>query len=480
LRAFRDLLREAVARVEEGIREGRGRGAIAADGLSARWNNWERVIPITRFLETVYDGLQDDTVAVDCEAACVSDAIGFIGGRWWDGQTFREETFWAVDGWLTRKRPPGRVRTMDLKGGFVIPPLADAHTHRLAHAGELAIDRADHRKAGVFYAMNMDPMLVVDAALLGAVGGPCGVDVAYTEGVITPSWSTVTDFYRTMVTAGRFGPGVRLADLQGEVIHVVDDAQDLEAAWPRLLARNPTFLKVILAFSDEWEERRGNPEYPANLPRGSAKPGLDPDLLPEIVYRAHTAGIRVAAHIETAADFRRAVEAGVDIVAHLPGSWQIGETAGYPDGDLAPWLLTPADAREAAERGVAVVTTAWADPADPRREALAAIHSHNVSLLAQSGVRLALGSDGAPGSTLTEVLYLARLGELELTPREIINIATRGTARVIFPGRRIGRLDDGYEASFVVLGGDPLADLANLERVSLVVKDGVPAEVCSR
>ena len=484
VRSFRDLLAEAIDRVAEGIREGRSREAIAAAGLSPRWDAWEAVIPIGRFLETVHDGLAAPTSTgvpggvpprpATCPAG-PPGATAFTNGRWWDGEAFVEETVWAVDGWLTRTPPEEPVRTVDLAGGWVVPPLADAHTHRLAHPDQIQSDVVDHRAVGVLYAMNMDPMRVVDARTLAATGGPCGVDVAYTEGVIAPSWSVIADFYSMMAEAGAFGEGVGLDDLEGRALHVVDDTADLDAAWPRLAARNPAFLKVILAFSEAWEVRRGNPAYPADLPRGSAKPGIDPRLLPEIVRRARSAGIRVAAHVETAADFRVAVEAGVDLIAHLPGSWQVGESAGYPADDLDPWLLGEADARAAAERGVVVVTTAWTDPEDPRREAFATVHRHNVPLLRAAGAALALGSDGAPGSTVTEARHLSSLGVL--SPRELLDLATRATARAVFPGRRIGRLDEGYEADFIVLDENPLEDPVNLGSVRLVVKDGVAARV---
>lgn len=480
LREFRALLAEAIDAVEDGIRAGRTAEEIAVAGLSDRWDSWEGVIPIGMFLETIHQSVARDIQgpASTCDTGDMPARLEFTGGLWWDGTRFAPDTFYSVDGWLSRQRPGGTIRQVDLGGGYVIPPLADAHTHRLAHADEIVADVDDHRRHGVLYAMNMDPMRIVDGSLLSRVGGPCGVDVAYTEGVIAPSWSVIPDFYRMMAEGGRFGVDVTLEDLAGEVIHLIDDADDLEAAWHRLASRNPAFLKVVLAFSDELAKRRGNGRYPAAFPLGSGKPGLDPALLPDIVRRAHRAGIRVAAHVETAADFRTAVRSGVDLIAHLPGSWQVGETAGYADGDLAPWLLTEQDARAAAGSGVVVVTTAAGDPADPRRAAFARIHHHNIPLLRAAGVRIALGSDGAPGSTVTEALHLAALGVLE--GRDLLDAATREPARAIFPGRRIGALEAGYEASFVVLDGDPLADPAYLGHVRLIVKDGVSQVIPDR
>jgi imidazolonepropionase-like amidohydrolase len=45
-------------------------------------------------------------------------------------------------------------------------------------------------------------------------------------------------------------------------------------------------------------------------------------------------------------------------------------------------------------------------------------------------------------------------------------------AKAVFPKRKVGRLDDGYEASFLVLRGDPLADFDNTGRIVRAMKDG--------
>jgi imidazolonepropionase-like amidohydrolase len=50
------------------------------------------------------------------------------------------------------------------------------------------------------------------------------------------------------------------------------------------------------------------------------------------------------------------------------------------------------------------------------------------------------------------------------------------TARTIFPDRKIGALDEGYEASFLALEGNPLRAFANVKRIRLRVKQGVVLE----
>jgi hypothetical protein len=73
--------------------------------------------------------------------------------------------------------------------------------------------------------------------------------------------------------------------------------------------------------------------------------------VPQIVARAHQDGLRVSAHVETAVDFRHAMQAGVDEFTHLPGWF-----AHTPEqADQA--RLTEDDAQCAAQHGVFVVTT---------------------------------------------------------------------------------------------------------------------------
>ncbi len=47
------------------------------------------------------------------------------------------------------------------------------------------------------------------------------------------------------------------------------------------------------------------------------------------------------------------------------------------------------------------------------------------------------------------------------------------TPQAIFPERRIGLLRDGYEASFLALGGNPLEDSGNVRRIKLRFKQGI-------
>jgi imidazolonepropionase-like amidohydrolase len=46
------------------------------------------------------------------------------------------------------------------------------------------------------------------------------------------------------------------------------------------------------------------------------------------------------------------------------------------------------------------------------------------------------------------------------------------TAETIFPTRRVGYLRNGYEASFLVLSGDPMKDFTIVQKIEMRVKQG--------
>jgi imidazolonepropionase-like amidohydrolase len=85
-------------------------------------------------------------------------------------------------------------------------------------------------------------------------------------------------------------------------------------------------------------------------------------------------------------------------------------------------------------------------------------------------VRLAVGSDGYRDTSVGEARYLAALGVFQ--PMELLRLWSQDTPRAIFPNRRVGCLENGCEASLLVLAGDPSADFANTGRITLRMKDG--------
>jgi imidazolonepropionase-like amidohydrolase len=223
------------------------------------------------------------------------------------------------------------------------------------------------------------------------------------------------------------------------------------------------FLKTFLLYTKEFERRRDSPEF-------FGRRGLDPALLPRLVEKAHRDGLRVTTHVETPADFHHAVAAGVDEVAHLPG--YVVPRSRQPAG----YLISEQDARLAGRRGMVVVTTsslAQQREKDPERlKAIQDLQVRNLRLLQRYGVPISLGSDDSSLTARTEALYLQAVGAFD--NRTLLRLWCETTPRAIFPGRRIGRLQPGFEASFLVLAGDPVAEFSNVTRIRMRFKQGSP------
>jgi len=397
------------------------------------------------------------------------------GGRWWTGTEFEARTMYSIDGVFSSRRPAEVDSVLDLTSRYIVPPYAEAHTHTIAYVRS-RID--EFLEQGVFYAMVMN----VHRSSIGEnftwFGRPGSVDVSFTSLGVTAS-----DGHPIQIGLR----GATLEDVDGDWITIVETPEDLEEKWPALRAANPDLIKLFLLYSDRYAERHGDTTI---APRYK---GMDPALVPPLVERARQAGLRVAAHVRTAHDFRVAVEAGVDIIAHLPGfSMGYGSPAGLDDPDRQAdiehpeWFrLRPRDAALAAGREITVIPTIGSlgsvpDTLEPDirarlerwLEVRRTVLEHNLRLLREHGVRIAVGSDAGEGSPVTEALLM---DELDLfTGAELLRMLTEHGARLTFPRRSVGRLEDGYEASFLALAGDPTERFEHIRDVVLRFKQGEP------
>ncbi|HVG45623.1 MAG TPA: hypothetical protein VM890_12870, partial [Longimicrobium sp.] len=266
-------------------------------------------------------------------------------GRWLGAAGFEPGTRYSVAGRIETDRPARVDSVIDLGGGWVVPPFGEAHNHNVDYSTPARTDSliARYLGDGVFYAKNPGNLPRGRDSLAGRVNVPRGVDAVFANGLLTSTGGHPTGLYRRNLARG----GMTAADGDGGFLWIVDSLPDLERKWPRILAGRPDFIKTVLVHSEEYERRRADTAY-------FNWRGLDPALLPEIVRRAHAAGLRVSSHVETAADFHHAVAARVDEINHIPG-FRGDEHVQF--SETRPYELTAADARLAAERGVWVVTT---------------------------------------------------------------------------------------------------------------------------
>ena len=383
-------------------------------------------------------------------------SVEYRGGRWFNGARFVDTTIYVAGGVFQARGAAAADTVIDLQGGYVVPPFGDAHVH--------LVDPDPRRSngallsAGVFYAKDQGNAPILRRFLDLVLNQPTSIDyISANQGWTSPGGHPLEVIKRGAPTEGPLGPFVR-DSLDPGLVMQVDSSADIERRWGYFLTGKPDFVKLYLLFSEDYARLRSDPKMEGDR-------GLDPKLIPEMVRRAHAAGLKVSAHVWTAADFRFAVEGGVDQLAHIPGG---------RSSNPAPFLLTDADAARAAARGVVVITTVGqqGDSAITAKLMESQLVP-NLRLLKKHKVMLLVGSDlitGAAMTTAGEVEWLRRSGLF--TNLELLTMWSVTTPQAIFPARKLGEFKPGYEASFLVLRGDPLANFANTQAISLRVKKG--------
>lgn len=371
--------------------------------------------------------------------------------RWFDGHKIQKGNLYVENGVFTAKKPPKVNRKMDMRGQVLISPLAEAHNHNLQTAwgwGQFADKYIDE---GVFYGAMLcgDPAGVADVKPLTA--NPAAPEVSFVTACITSS-----DGYPLAAVLPE--PTAEAAAAQQQIV-LVDSPEQARQQWPAIKARGGQWLRLVLAHSERPELRQRTEHF--------GRLGLTPDTAAALTQLAHADGRRVVAHVETAADFDAALAAGVDAIAHLPGY------ANMLDEAPEQFALSDEAAARAARQRTAVITTTAATALfkldGAPLAALRDVQRANLAKLQAAGVQLLIGSDVFIGTARAELHALDALGMDRAT---LLRLATQDTPRALFPGRKLGCFEPGCEASFLVLGGDPIADLAQVDMPLLRVKQG--------
>jgi len=194
----------------------------------------------------------------------------------------------------------------------------------------------------------------------------------------------------------------------------------------------------------------------------SGWPLLSPEEAATLVDTAHKRGKPVTAHVTSARDLDRALDAGVDEIAHMVVD------------ELPEHLIS-----RMVEAGTRWVPTLelWQRvsriyPISHGRMAI-----KNLALFVEAGGEVVLGTDyaGAPqvdfdlGMPIHEIEWMQEAG---MTPMQIIVAATRNGARSCNAEGELGTLEAGKIADVLVVDGDPLADVHALTKARLILREG--------
>ena len=116
------------------------------------------------------------------------------------------------------------------------------------------------------------------------------------------------------------------------------------------------------------------------------------------------------------------------------------------------------------------------NPSTPRNRSAHRIGMENVKTIYDAGVLVGFGTDsGAMPTRLpgwAEHRELQLLVQAGLTPMEAIVCATKNAAAVLGEAQNRGTLEPGKEADFLILAGNPLADIRNTTRLDAIYHHG--------
>jgi imidazolonepropionase-like amidohydrolase len=224
---------------------------------------------------------------------------------------------------------------------------------------------------------------------------------------------------------------------------------------------------------------------------------MTPEVYRAVITEAHRLGLRVAVHLYYLADAKDILAAGGDLVAHSVRDAEVDEAL-IAALKKAGVCVSPTLMREVStfvyestpDWFTDPLFTAHANPEwiaqgkDPARQqtvrnsasarvykAALPVAQKNMKKLLDAGVPIAMGTDTGPQGRFQgyfELMELELMAQAGLTPKQVLNAATRDAAKCMKIDGQVGTLEAGKWADFIALDANPLENVSNARKISSV------------
>jgi imidazolonepropionase-like amidohydrolase len=363
---------------------------------------------------------------------------------------------------------PAATPVIDLRNRFVLPGLIDCHVHLRSDRGglEAQIGAVTESVADFAYeaAVNARKTLLAGFTTVRNLGDSDGVTLALRDAVARgalPGPRIVDAGSSISATAGHVDPTLGYREELHEALarhdNLCDGPESCRRAVRRQVARGVDVIKI--ATTGGVNSRIG---------LGLSRQMFD-DEAKALIETAHLYGKKVAVHAHGADGIVLALKHGADSIEHgtlldEEGIELFRKTGAY----YVPTLSTVNGYRER----LAADPDAYTSEVKAKIEWRIAVTGEALRKAFPRGVKIAFGTDAGVskhGRNADEFLLMVENG---MPPAKAIEAATVNAADLLGLSAEVGTLEPGKRADLIAVEGDPLKDVAVLQRVAFVMKDG--------